>query len=324
MGWAQTVPTKKFKVLHIMSYSADWPWNQDQFDRFKYALNGVDIEYKIFEMDSKRYSSKAWLENVSQKARELIDSWKPDLIYANDDDAQEYITRYYVNTEIPIVFSGVNADPKTYGFSGSTNITGVLEQEHVVASVRLLQEIKPDIKTIAVIIDQSPMWKPVIKRMQSSQRQLADIEFISWDTIETFEEYKHKVIAYQTEIDALGLLGIFHFKDEQVANVPYMEVLKWTTENSNLPDFTYWKDRIKYGTLCAVTVSGYEQGLAAGKIARGILVEGRSPSSYPMKPTVKGEPVISLARAKKLGIKLDSDLLLTSEIMTTFEWEKYP
>ena len=173
-----------------------------------------------------------------------------------------------------------------------------------------------------MIVDQSSMWKPVIGRMKSRQNQLAGIEIISWDTIQTFEEYKHKVMAYQSTVDALGLLGIFHFKDEQGANVPYTEVLKWTVEHSNLPDFTYWKDRIKYGTLCAVTVSGYEQGLAAGKIARGILVEGRGPSNYPMKPTVKGEPVISLARARKLGITLRSDLLLSSEIITTFEWGK--
>ena len=147
-SWAQTLPARKLNVLHIMSYHADWLWNRDQFDGFKYALNGIDIEYKIFEMDAKRYSSQEWLEQAGQKARNLIDSWKPDLIYANDDDAQEYITKYYVNTEIPIVFSGVNANPEIYGFSGSTNVTGVVEHEHFVASVRLLQEIKPDIKRL--------------------------------------------------------------------------------------------------------------------------------------------------------------------------------
>ena len=252
----------------------------------------------------------------------LIETWKPDLVYTNDDTAQEYIIKEYVNTDIPFVFSGVNALPEKYGFTGSQNVTGVLEQEHFVQTMRLLKEIVPGVKRIVVIVDASPMWDPVVERMQQQQAQLPDVEFIRWDVIDTFKEFREKVTEYQTTADALGLLGIFHFKDEKGDNVPYQEVLRWVAEHSNLPDFAYWKDRIKYGTLCTVTVSGYEQGLAAGKIAKGILVEGKSPSSYPMVPTLKGELVISLARAQKLGLKVESDVLLTAQVIETFEWEK--
>jgi ABC-type uncharacterized transport system substrate-binding protein len=314
--------TEKFKVLHIMSYHAEWPWNQDQFRGFQDGLGGLDAEYKVFEMDTKRHNSPEWMERVGQEARDLIDTWKPDLVYTNDDNAQEYVAKHYVDTDIPFVFGAVNAAPETYGFAGSTNVTGVLEQEHFVESVRLLKEIAPDVEKIAVIVDVDPMWEPVVARMKDKQSQLPDVEFISWDVILTYEEYQQKVTEYQNTADALGLIGIFGFKDESGENVPYQDVLKWTAEHSNLPDFTYWEDRIKYGTLCTVTVSWYEQGLAAGKIARGILVEGQSPSSYPMEPTVKGEPVVSLARAKQLGLSIKSDILLTAHVMEQFEWEK--
>ena len=60
----------------------------------------------------------------------------------------------------------------------------------------------------------------------------------------------------------------------------------------------------------------------AGKIAREILVEGKSPASLPMEPTVKGEPVVSLARAKALGIPVDSNILLTARVLEEFDWEK--
>lgn len=316
------VPVKRFKVLHIMSYHADWVWNQDQLNGFKDALEGVDIEYKVFEMDTKRRTSQEWMEQVGQEARDLIDTWQPDLVYTNDDNAQEYVAKHYVNTDIPFVFSAVNAAPETYGFAGSTNVTGVLEQEHFVETVRLLKEIAPDVKKIVVIVDDGPTWPPVLERMKGKQSQLPDVEFISWDVILTFEEFRQKMTEYQTTVDAVGLIGIFRFKDEHGENVPYQDVLRWTAENSNLPDFAFWKDRISYGTLCTVAVSGYEQGLAAGKIARGILVEGKSPSGYPMEPTVKGEPVVSLARAKKLGIQIKSDILLTAEVVEEFEWEK--
>jgi len=317
-----STPKATWKVLHIMSYHAPWKWTDDQLSGFKDALQGMDIEYRVFQMDTKRKSSEEWKQKAGKEARELIESWKPDLVYTNDDNAQKYVAKYFINSDIPFVFSGVNADPQKYGFVGSRNNTGVLEQEHFVESVQLLSEIVPNVHKIAVIFDEGPTWPGVMKRMKANLDKLSGIEFISWETIKTFKQFKHRMKELQTKADAVALLGIFAFTDETGDNVPYTEVLRWTAENSRLPDFSFWKDRISYGTLCTVTVSGYEQGLAAGKMAREILVDGKSPSDYPMKPTVKGEPVISLARANRLGIKIKSGILLTADIINKFEWEK--
>jgi ABC-type uncharacterized transport system substrate-binding protein len=319
---AEAQETKTFKVLHIMSYDSSWVWNQDQFNGFKEALKDVNVEYQVFEMDTKRNSDPEWIEQVSQQAKDLIESWKPDLVYTNDDNAQQYIVKDYVNQDLPFVFSAVNASPEAYGFLGSTNVTGILEQEHFVQTVRLLKKIVPDVKNIVAVFDDEPMWNPVRARMKAKQDQLPEVEFISFDVISTFKEFQQKMVEYQTTADAIALIGIFRFKDENGKNVPYQEVLRWTAENSKLPDFAFWKDRISYGTLCSVTVSGYEQGLAAGKIARAILVEGKNPSDFTIEPTVKGEPVVSLARAKKLDIKIPSDILLAAEVVKSFEWEK--
>ncbi|MBW2029507.1 MAG: hypothetical protein JRH06_06565 [Deltaproteobacteria bacterium] len=314
---------KKWKVLHIMSYHSPWKWTDDQFNGFKYALRDLDVEYRVFQMDTKRRNSKEWMDKAGREARRLIETWRPDLVYTTDDYAQEYVTSHYINKDIPFVFSGVNGNPREYGFFGSSNITGVLEEEHFIPSVRLLKRIVPGVKKIAVIVDTGKTWEGVLKRMrQKLDRLPTGMEIVSWDVIRTFEEYKQRMKDYQAKVDAIALLGIFTYKDKKGNNVPYRKVLRWTAENSRLPDFSFWRDRISYGTLCTVTVSGYEQGLVAGRIARGILAEGRSPSSYAMEPTVKGEPVISLARARKLGIKIESSLLLAVQVVTQFAWEK--
>lgn len=313
---------KRWKVLHIMSYHSPWKWTDDQFTGFKYALRDLDVEYRVFQMDTKRRSSEAWKLEVAEKARALIDEWKPDLVYTSDDDAQEYVTKYYVNKDIPFVFSGVNARPEKYGFAGSRNVTGVLEREHFLESVSLLKEIVPGVKKIAVIIDEGPTWQGVINRMIVKSAGLSDIQIVSWHVIHTYEEFKHAIKELEPQVDAVALLGIFTYKDETGKNVPYTEVLQWTAENSGIPDFSFWKDRISYGTLCTVTVSGYEQGLAAGKIARDIMLGGKSPTSFAMEPTVKGEPVISLARARDLGIKVRTRVLLTAEVVEAYKWEE--
>ena len=315
-------PVKKFKVLHIMSYHPSWEWTQEQFHGFREALKDLPVEYKVFALDTKRHSDPAWKEKVGKAARELVTSWRPDLVYLSDDNAQTMVTKYFLNSSIPFVLSGVNAMEDIYGLLGARNVTGVLEQEHFVETVNLLCGLAPHVRKIAVIVDEDPTWQGVTARMKAKISRLPGIDFVSWDIIHTFAEYKQKVLAYQTRVDALALLGIHTFKDESGRNVPWQTVLRWTAEHSRLPDFSFWKDRVEYGTLCAVYVSGYEQGLAAGRIARGILVEGKSPADYPIRPTIKGRPRLSLARAKKLGLKIKSSLLLSSEVITDFAWEK--
>jgi ABC-type uncharacterized transport system substrate-binding protein len=309
------------KILHIMSYHSPWEWTDEQLRGFKDALIGVEAEYRVFQMDTKRRSSAEWKEKVAHEARQVIDTWKPDLVYTTDDLAQSLVMRHYVNVKMAHVFSGVNADPAVYGFRGSSNVTGVLEEEHFVQSVQLLREIVPGVRKVAVVVDKDPTWTGVTRRMQEQARRVPGLDLVSVDVITSFDEYKRKMLAYQGHVDAVASLGIFGFKDQSGQNVPFEEVLKWTAQNSKLPDFSFWESRIGPGTLCAVTVSGHEQGLAAGKIARGILVDGRSPASFAMEPTVKGQPMVNLARARKLGLPVKTGVLLTARVVDKFDWE---
>ena len=148
-----TVATEKFKILHITSYHMDWQWSHDQYKGFQDGLEGLDVEFNLFEMDTKRLGADEW-DAMGQQAREMVDEWQPDLVYTNDDNAQEYVVTSYLNSETPFVFSGVNAAPETYGFVKSENVTGVLEQEHFVETVQLLKEVVPDVKKIALVFDE--------------------------------------------------------------------------------------------------------------------------------------------------------------------------
>lgn len=319
----EDTPTKLYKIIHIMSYHSPWEWTDDQFNGFKDALKNINVEYKVFQMDTKRKSSEQWKEQIGKEARGLIASWKPDLVYTNDDNAQIYVTKYYIDKDIPFVFSGVNAEPEIYGFVGSLNIAGVLETEHSVQTLNLLRQIDPNIRRIAVITDNTTTFLAVMRRLkEKASSDLSYFDFISWDVLDTYQEYKQKIKEYQSRADAIVHLGVFSFKDETGNNVSYEEVMEWTVENSNLPNCSFWEDRIVRGNLASVTVSGYEQGKAAGEIAYRILAEGKSPSDLGFKPTIKGQPIISLARANKLGIKIKSDVLLSVDVVRRFYWEE--
>jgi ABC-type uncharacterized transport system substrate-binding protein len=304
-----------------MSYHTPWRWTEGQLEGFKVGLGDVKADYKVFELDTKRHSDVRHKEERGKAARALVEQWKPDLIYTTDDDAQDLVTRHYMNTPIVQIFSGANKAPEHYGFDKADNVTGVVEHEHFAESVRLLKRVVPTVKRLVVVLDDAPMWRPVVERMKAAKLP-PDVSIVAWDTIRTFDEYKQRVAAYHKMADAIALIGIFNFKDGTGKNVPYQEVQRWTAENSSLPDLGFWVDRVHHGTLVAVTVSEYEQGLSAGRLACKVLVDSKSPRDLPMLPTTKGLPVVSLARANKLGIKVHSDLLLSAQIITHFEWNK--
>lgn len=310
------------RIFHVMSYHSPWRWTDGQWQGFRDALALPEAEVRVFQMNAKVASGAEQKEAAGRTARALIDTWQPDLLYASDDEAQEHVGRHYAGGRMPVVFSGVNKAPAAHGYEGAANVAGVLEHEHALESVRLVQSLAPRVRRFAAVFDDAPLWPSVRQRMQARLAGEPGVEFVAWDTIRTFAEYKRRLAEYQGEVDALALIGIFNFKDGEGRNVPYQDVQRYTVEASRLPDFSFWIDRIHYGTLAAVTVSEREQGLAAGRIARAILVERRSPASLAITPTLKGLPAISLARARRLGLQVKSSQLLSATVLNRFEWDR--
>lgn len=314
--WAQP-----FRILHVMSFDSPWRWTDGQLAGFKEGMGNAAAEYQVFQMDVKKHSSPEAKARKGAEARALIESWKPDLVYLSDDDAQTQVSRHYVGAALPLVFSGMNKSPGDHGLAAAPNVTGVLEQEHFVESVKLLQTLLPQVRRLLVLSDSGAHWDPVIERIRANMKQLPGVSLAGVDQVRTWEEFKAKVLGSPERADAVLYLGIFTLADRDGRNVPYQEVQRWVVEHSRLPDISFWIDRIHFGNLASVTVSEREQGLAAGRLARAILVDGRKPASLPIRPTLKGRPAINLARARQLGITVKSTQLLSSEVVTRFQWE---
>jgi len=316
-------PTRTFRILHIMSFNSPYRWTDGQFDGFKAGLGAdVKVQYKVFQLDTKRQSSIEEQERNGRKARELVDSWKPDLVFTSDDDAVRLVTKHYVNSPIPFVFCGVNLSAEDHGIQGASNITGVLEREHILETIHLMQALKPDVKRIQVFSDNASYWPQVIGRIRTIAREHKEFTLVGVDQPVALAELQRQVLENPNRADAYMILGNFNFKDAKGADVPYPVLQRWLAENSKVPDMSFWDDRMLHGTMAGVTVSAFEQGLAAGKRAREILVNHRSPATLPVTVTTKGVPVINLKRARELGIMPQSTQLLSTQVITDYIWDK--
>ena len=311
-----------FHVLHVMSYHEGWEWTEAQLQGFKDALKDANVEYTVKAMDCKNHADDEYRQAKANELQQYIDGTKPDLVYVSDDEGLQYLVSKYVNSDIPFVFSCVNKDISEYGLGNANNVTGVYEVEHFGASFELIQEIVPDIKDVIVIFDRAEMWNDVKARMLDKTPNYPGVNFIFLDPIMTFEQYKEAILRYNGKVDALCLVGVFNYADENGNSVFYQDVLKWTEANSTIPDFSFWIDRIDNSTLCSVAISGYEQGYTAGQIARKILVENISPKDIPTTHTAKGSIAINTKRAAKLNLQVSADLLLSAEVYTKYQWEE--
>lgn len=321
-AWAQPLPpSAAVKILHVMSYRSDWQWNKDQLKGFLDGLGLPDAQLKVVELDAK-HTDPSKMKAAARQAMDLMDSWQPSLVYTNDDIAQSEFTVRYLNHKTPIVYSGVNKEPSAYGFDKAANITGVLEREHFLGTLNLLRDIRPwaGKLRIALVLDDDPTWVGVAARIRLDLARRPDVEVVEWLQPKTLDDYKARMLALQDKVDAVGLLGIFRFAKADGKMADYEEVQRWNVENSRLPDFSFWDTRIERGTLCAMTVDGIEQGRLAGRMARRILVDKVAPSAIAPEPTAKGRPMISLARARQLGLRIQSDVLLGATVLPRYAW----
>lgn len=310
------------RVLHVMSFDSPWRWTDGQWAGLREGLAEPGLLTEVFKMDVNRHSNAEAKAERARLALERIQQWKPDLVYLSDDDAVAGVAGPLAGSATPLVFSGVNRGLAEHGLSGAANVTGVLEREHVVETLRLLRALAPGVRRLAVISDGVGYWDTVIARVRERLAQVDGLELVSLDRVASFADYQQRMRRYDTQADAVLQLGIFTLTAADGSKVPYQDVQRWVAENSRLPDASFWIDRVHHGTLVSMTVSEVEQGRAAGRLARAILHEGRAPFSLPVQPTTKGQPAISLARARRLGLKPVSSLLLSSEVVRRFAWEQ--
>ena len=318
------------RIAHVMSFDSPWRWTDGQLEGFRESLALPAADIRVFQMDVKRHASDEAKTERGRLARAFIDDFRPQLLYCSDDDAQQHVARHYLGTALPLVFSGVNRDPQAHGFEGATNVTGVLEREHVPETLRLLRELVPALRRLTVLSDHGAYWDAVVGRVQEGASAIAGLAPVQVVRTHHYAEYQQAILAAQpgaegaerpAQADALLHLGILTLVDSAGRPVPYQTVQRWVVEHSQLPDASFWLDRIHHGTLASVTVSELAQGRAAGRLARAILVDGVAPASLPMRPTAQGQPAINLRRARALGLVVRSTQLLQSHIVRQYEWE---
>jgi ABC-type uncharacterized transport system substrate-binding protein len=304
---------KNFKVLVVMSYEEDFDWVIEVRSGIEAALGGIsDIEY--FYMNTKTDLAEGPAQ--ARKAYEVYQRLQPDGVITVDDNAQSMFVLPYLKDRVktPVIFCGVNAEPSKYGYPAS-NVSGVLERGHIKESIAFLQELVPHIEKIVFMAKESPTGRAVLGQAES-EAEMYSVQVMSYLFPKTFQQAKQMATRARDEADVMFLATMQGISGEQGEPLSEKEVIPEIARAFGKPIISDNSYDMRYGMLCAIVVSGEEQGLKAGKQLLEAM-KGTSIDEIPIIRNDQGRRLINVTAMKALGIKPKPSSLVGVELIRT-------
>lgn len=276
------------RVLVIQSYNADYAWTRD-IDIGLHRVFDGNLRYKIqwHYMNTKRHPDADFKRRAGMQAVREIKEFRPDLIIAADDDAQEYAVKQYAgDPKVKIVFAGLNGSAAPYGYDGAANVTGIYERKPLRSLLSTLSEVRDR--------QGRPLGKRILHigdRSASVMEDSKEIESMNWAPFKlvdsmhagTFDEWK-RAVAEASDRSDLILVSNFQSVLRTAGGketVPPTEIMAWTEANSRVPVVGIGGFMVEDGGMLAIGASGFEQGEAVARMTVNILDKGVSPGDIP-------------------------------------------
>ena len=293
LGFFTWFNVSKQRVLVLQSYDTGYSWTRDIDSAIRHVLStNQHIAVRWHHMDTKRHPWPRFKENAGILARNTIDNWKPDLIIAGDDDAQEYAATYYADDpKVRIVFLGINGQIEPYGYDKLRHkVTGILERKQFNGVRQLLLDYArlKGITTplrIVHIGDNSPS----VKKDDEFVRAFAwaPVALVDTRLVSTFAEWQQAVEEAQRSADFILTTNYRNLSvsaDDQALVAP-AKVVGWSEGHSAIPLIGTNGFFVEDGGMIAIATSPYEQGEVAARMALDILAKRKTPDQIPIEST---------------------------------------
>jgi len=348
---ANSTAADKYRLFVVSSYHREYMWTQhtqeglcaglmkygfmdsiDQADTLTkndYVETSTSVIKKVW-MDTKRKNSEQDIFAVVNKIVEEINAFAPDLIFLGDDNAANYIGNQFIDTNIAIVFWGINGMPAKYGLiesleSPGHNITGVYQKGYLKECLEFLKHIVPSARTFAVLSDDSETGRSKAKQLENLDNAgELPMRLAGCVVTNSFEEWKSKALELQKKVDAFFILNHSTICDANGTRLNELQVAAWYLQNINKPECSHEKQFAEEGILCVCDDSGFNQAYEAVKLAEQILKRGQKPGSLAVYAPPRGPFIINLQRAEMLGIKITNQTGADQYIEKCLALEEYP
>lgn len=286
------------RIFYVNSYHAGYGSSDDVMEGIKETLSEKNVVLKTFFMDTKHKSSEQEIQASAKQALSEIEKFNPDVLIVSDDNAMKYlVVPHFNNTELPVVFCGVNWSAAQY--NPGKNVTGMLE---VLPLRECLSEIisnYPESKTLAVLSENSLSEQNNKTLLDTLYRSLGfSPEYLLADDFEEWQEYflqanKNADLIYMPTNGAVK-----NWNDE--------EAQKLVMENLEIPSVTCDDFMMPY-VVFGLTKVAKEQGEWAAKTALEI-IGGKNPAEISITKNKQTKAYINQKLAEKIDFNLSKEM----------------
>jgi ABC-type uncharacterized transport system substrate-binding protein len=302
-------------ILVVESYHQEYSWDAS-YKRALIETLGDQYSLDFFQMDTKRLPASVHSEQA-EKAWQIYKQKRPRLVILGDDNALKYLGPKLAKENVPVVYLGINNNPRSYFETAPSNFTGVLERPLFKRSIASLAKIlKPRPKKILVLFDGGTTAKAAVNEAFDGDIGI-NVFGVSAKLrlIKSWVEWKVQVShAREHGYDAI-IMGLYHtITDVHGKNIPADQVMTWTVDNSKVPLFSFWDFSVGKGkTAGGLVLSGEEQGRLAGSIA-GQVLTGSEPSKIYPKTAEQGRYLFSKSMLNHYGVSLPDSISALSTL----------
>jgi len=292
----------KKNVLILNSYHEGFKWTDDITRGVVSALEPVSGETRIFieYLNTKWVKDDLYFRQVRQILKHTYARTRFDLIISSDNDAFDFLREYRdeVFGRVPVVFSGVNYFKKS-DLAGTALFTGVSETADLRDSLELALRLHPSVTRIFVINDPGISGRIVKDELE----KLAPI-FHGRARFEYEDSADLEKILKDVESLPQGTLIFYTFFYGDPARTTYenSDCISLITRHARVPVYGAWDFNLGYGIVGGKLTSGYDQGIASGRMGLRIL-KGERVEDIPPLLTSRTRYMFDYRQMERFGIR---------------------
>ncbi|WMM23817.1 ABC transporter substrate-binding protein [Tissierella sp. MB52-C2] len=283
--------TSNEKVYKIgISQLADHPALDDARKGFEDGLKEFNVNAEIDYQNAQ--GDIPTTVSISQK----FVKDKVDLIYAIATPAAQSAKQ--ATSEIPILFSAVT-DPVIAELVDSIekpggNITGTSDASPMDRQLQLFKDLNSNIKKIGIIFSTSEPNSQIQVEMAKELAPSIGLEIVEVG-ISNISDIPQAVDSIVKKVD-----GIYTITDNMVASA--INIVSEKAISNKLITVAAEDSHVNGGILITDGISYYELGKQTAKMAKEILVDGKTPSDIPSQTATNTKKVFNKETLKSLGL----------------------
>jgi len=288
-----SLPVWAAHILVISSYHPDYLWD---ISYNQGLVDGLKETHQIshFYMDTKRRPREEF-DGIAQQAIAFYLKSKPDIVVLGDDNAINYLASEISSLGTPVVFLGMNENPRLKGFVGHPKITGVLERPLLKRNISEMSQMMGGLNKALVLFDSSNVALTAIEDEFKTQTELRVGQTrVYSQLLGEYDLWQEAVLNSKKNGYAAIFLGLYHtLQDDNGKHVDEKTVLEWTSKHSPVPVFCFWEFTVGKGmAIGGLVLDGKDQGLQAAAIINSMLA-GTLPRTISPRAALRGEYVFS-------------------------------